>query len=226
MQTINEIQKESSSINCLRLYCTYEAMKTPIICSSSFPASFSQKIILYTYLFAQHCGSFIKRVLSFPRGIKKRCYMLQQLSLKAERFAQCIECLHGMREWNLNLMIFNSKVFFFPRYHISWLVFMEIILLCNKDRKEPSFSLIQDHTSTVKDLPYGSFQPMKAWPASFTSSLSQLVQIIPVHHNCNIPWSSPEVQKEGFNHFTDCCWCSGTAELLRRTSAGSDVSLA
>lgn len=82
--------------------------------------------------------------------------------------------------------------------------------------KKTPFSVIQDHTSTVKDISYGSLQPMEVWPARSTSSLSQLVQIIPVHHCCNKPQSSPEIKGGCFNHFTDFCWCSDTAEILRK----------
>lgn len=116
---------------------------------------------------------------------------------RKRRFVQCIRYLHGMRERNLNLKRFSSKalilfIYFFLRYHISFLVFMEIILLCYKDGKN-ILSLIQDHISIVKDLSYGLFQPMKVWPARFTSSLSKLVQITPVHHSCNIPQSPPAI---------------------------------
>lgn len=58
------------------------------------------------------------------------------------RFAQCLKCLHGMRESNLNLKRCSSKVFFlllFLRYNISLLAFMEIILLCYKDGKKHPF---------------------------------------------------------------------------------------
>lgn len=170
-------------------------MQTPIICFSSFPVSFSQKIMVYTYLFALHCGSFIKSSELTKRNQKKMVlHIAAALPItRKRRFAQCIRCLHGMRERNLNLKRFSSKgwFFFFPDTTSS-LVFMEIILCCT-DGKKPSFSLIQDHTSIVKDHSYGLFQPMKAWPASFASSLSQLVQIIPVHHSRNIPQSSPEI---------------------------------
>lgn len=132
------------------------------------------------------------------------------------RFSQCIKCLHSMRERSLNFKRLSAKVFFF---------FLDTTFLCQFSQKIFFFitkmgkNILFSHSGPYQYCQtsfLGLFQPVKVWPASFTSSLSQLVQIIPVHHSCGITPSSSEIQRECFIHFTGLYWCSDTAELLKK----------
>lgn len=116
-------------------------MQTPIICFSSFPVSFSQKIMVYTFVCTALWILHKKSSELTKRNQKMVLHIAAALPITGKRrFAQCIRCLHGMRERNLNLKRFSSKVLFFFSDTTSLLVFMEIILCCTDGKKNILFS--------------------------------------------------------------------------------------